>query len=357
LNRIFYQNKTTVLHRITNLLAFTLMLLLAACQTPTDESQGMEEETSQNKIPVLFDTDANNELDDQHAMAYLLYNGDVFDVKGITVNRTFNGGGVAKHKEEAERILQLSGLEDEFTVHIGADSAFEVIRSELSEPNFDGAEAVNLIIEQARAMQEDTLILLPVGKLTNIALALEKAPDIADKVRIVWLGSNYPEPGEYNQINDTAALNYLLDTEVDFEIVTVRYGKPSGTDAVRVTPSDAQQRLAGKGIEVSAPVTGRHGGTFTNFGDYAVNLFEHIDLHGDPPSRALFDMVAVAILKNPDWGETTDIPAPKLVNGEWVERPDNPRTITLWENFDAEAILEDFYETVEEPVLVGKSKR
>ena len=66
-------------------------------------------------------------------------------------------------------------------------------------------------------------------------------------------------------------------------------------------------------------------------------------------------MVAVAILKNPDWGETTEIPAPKLVNGEWVERPDNPRTIILWENFDAEAILEDFYETIEEPVLVGKS--
>jgi purine nucleosidase len=26
------------------------------------------------RIPVIFDTDANNELDDQHALAYLLFN-------------------------------------------------------------------------------------------------------------------------------------------------------------------------------------------------------------------------------------------------------------------------------------------
>jgi hypothetical protein len=37
---------------------------------------------------VILDTDANNELDDQHAIAYLLFNGQVFDVEGITVNRT-----------------------------------------------------------------------------------------------------------------------------------------------------------------------------------------------------------------------------------------------------------------------------
>ena len=48
-------------------------------------------------------------------------------------------------------------------------------------------------------------------------------------------------------------------------------------------------------------MTGRHGGAFTNFGDYSVDLFEHIDLYGDPPSRALFDMAAVAIVKNPAW--------------------------------------------------------
>lgn len=30
------------------------------------------------RISVIFDSDANNELDDQHALAYLLFNADVF---------------------------------------------------------------------------------------------------------------------------------------------------------------------------------------------------------------------------------------------------------------------------------------
>ena len=93
----------------------------------------------------------------------------------------------------------------------GADGSFDEIKSQLGRPDFDGAEAVNHIIERARATSDRRLVLLPVGKLTNIALALAKAPDIASKVRVVWLGSNYPEPGEYNQENDEPSLNYILE--------------------------------------------------------------------------------------------------------------------------------------------------
>jgi len=167
-------------------------------------------------------------------------------------------------------------------------------------------------------------------------------------VRIVWLGSNYPEPGEYNQVNDEPALNYILDSDVDFEIALVRYGEPSGTDAVRVTPEEIRQSMPGRGPVVTVPVTGRHGGTFTNFGDYSVDLFDHIDLDGDPPSRALFDMAAVAIVKNPSWATSRSIPAPMLHDGEWMERPDNDRQIVLWENFDRAAIIADFFTTMKD---------
>ena len=46
------------------------------------------------RIPVIVDTDANNELDDQHALAYVLLNGDTFDVEGVTVNATRGGGDI-----------------------------------------------------------------------------------------------------------------------------------------------------------------------------------------------------------------------------------------------------------------------
>ena len=308
----------------------------------------VSEPSASQRLRVILDTDANNELDDQHAIAYLLFNGDVFDVEGITVNRTRGGGDVLQHRVEAERVVALAGLRGRTPVYTGADGSFEEIRTTLDRPDFDGAEAVNFIIERARAAGERPLVLLPVGKLTNIALALERAPDIEPRVRIVWLGSNYPEPGEYNQENDEPALAYLLDKDVHFEIALVRYGQGTGTDAVRVTPEEIRRRMPGRGPRVSPAVPGRHGGTFTSFGDYSVSLFEHIELDGDPPSRALFDMAAVAIVKNPSWARSRTIPAPQLVDGRWVERPQNARTIVLWERFDREAILADFFATMED---------
>ncbi len=308
-------------------------------------------ETSK-KISVIFDTDANNELDDQHALAYLLFNGDVFDVRGVTVNATYNGGEIDGHYAEAERILKLSSLDEEIPLYAGANGDFNDIKDTISSEEYDGAEAVEFIIREARAATEQPLVLLPVGKLTNIALALEKAPDIKDNVRIVWLGANYPDPGEYNLENDIPSMNYVLEQDVPFEMVMVRYGKPSGSDAVKVTPEIISEKMPGLGPTVP-PIEGRHGNSFTTFGDYSISLFENIDLYGDPPGRALFDMVAVAILKNEAWGEQKMIPAPTMIDEVWVEQPDNTREVLIWENFDKELILEDFFNTMNSPVLVS----
>lgn len=323
------------------LILFTVIMM--SCTKTTERVDG--------KIRVLLDTDANNELDDQHAIAYMLMNGDVFDTDGITVNRTRNGGDINEQAAEAERVVALCGLAG-IPVYKGADGSFAEIKDDLNEPAFDGAEAVNYIIEKAHENAGDKLVLLPVGKLTNIALALAKDPSIAEKVRIVWLGSNYPDPGEYNQDNDEGALNAILDIDVPFEIALVRGGKPSGTAAVRVTPEEIQEHMPGAGPNVTEPVFGRHGGEFITFGDYSVNLFSHSHMHGDPPGRSLFDMAAVAIVKNPDWAEAVEIPAPILVDGTWRDRPENPRKIILWENFDRDAIIADFFATMVDYVMV-----
>ncbi len=74
------------------------------------------------------------------------------------------------------------------------------------------------------------------------------------------------------------------------------------------------------------------------------------------PSRPLFDMVALAILKNDGWGETKSIPAPILIDNLWVDRENNKRKILLWENFDKENILNDFYKTMQNPILVTTTK-
>lgn len=299
------------------------------------------------KLSVIFDTDANNELDDQHALAYLFSNQNFFDIRAVTVNATRSGGDIQGHFDEAARIMQLFNVRQNIPLLKGANKSYLDIRDDLNNPEFDGFEAVDFIISEANKSTEEKLVVIAVGKLTTMALALKKDPTIASKIRLIWLGANYPEPGEYNLDNDIPSMNFILETTIEFEMVTVRYGKPSGTDAVKVTQEEVNKNMPGLGPIIETPITGRHGGSFDNFGDYSINLFSKIELHGNPPARSLFDMAAVAIVKNPNWAQSSIIPCPVMVDSKWIDQPENTRKITIWENFDVNSILADFYDSLE----------
>jgi len=294
---------------------------------------------------VLIDTDANNELDDQHALAYALLSGEAFRVEGITVNRTDNGGDVAAQMQEARRVVRLTGLGGQMPLRRGASGTYDDIAPTVDRSDFDGAEAVNLIIERAHAETDRPLVVIAIGKLTNVALALEKDPSIAEEIRVVWLGSNFPESGEYNLENDPSAVNPVIDSGVPFEIAVVRYGRSTGTHAVQTFESEIRAVMPGLGPEVASPVTGRHGGRHTTFGDYSVALFDHID----PDARALYDVAAVSVVKNPSWATRRPVGAYRLADGEWVEQESGPGLV-IWELFYGPKILQDVFDTLRSPV-------
>jgi hypothetical protein len=64
-------------------------------------------------------------------------------------------------------------------------------------------------------------------------------------------------------------------------------------------------------------------------------------------------MAAVAIVKSSRWAEKRTLPAPLLVDNKWQERPNNRRQIVVWENFDRQAIISDFYRRMKNYVLAG----
>lgn len=321
-------------------------LFALGCGESTD-SADRSSERSVERTPIIIDSDANNELDDQHAIAYALLNGDVFDVKGITVNRTSSGGSIEEQAAEARRVVELCGLSSEIPVHEGASATYREIVSNVDRANFDGNEAVDFIIEQAHAVEDQRLVLIPIGKLTNIALALEKDPSIASKIRIVWLGSNFPDPGEYNLENDTSAVNPVIASDAPFEIAVVRYNRSSGTAAVQAFLPEIKDRMPDQGPHVESPVEGRHGGTFTNFGDYSVDLFTHVGQH----ARALYDVAAVAVVKNPAWAERRNVGPYRLEDGRWIEK-DQGNDLVIWELFYTSKIIEDFYRSISAPTPV-----
>lgn len=71
--------------------------------------------------------------------------------------------------------------------------------------------AVDFVIETLRHEPEGSVTLVPVGPLTNIAMALRLAPDIAPRIaRIVLMGGAYFEVGN---ITPTAEFNIFVDPE------------------------------------------------------------------------------------------------------------------------------------------------
>jgi len=317
----------------------------------SDEDDNVDDTNSgmggnNQKFNIIFDTDTNNELDDQHALAYLLSNGDFFNLEAITVNATSLGGDINRHFDEALRILKLYNLENRINIFKGANGRFENIEQNWNPNNFDGIAAADIMIE--KTLEKETLI-VAVGKLTNVALALRKDPSLANRTRVIWLGSNYPSSGEYNLENDTSSVNYVIESGVPLEIVTVRLGTSlPGSSEVFVSVNKIRDIMPGLGPRATSSVTGRDGGQFMHFGDYSINLFDNIGKE----IRSLFDLVALSILKNPAWGNQESIPAPILVNGNWVDRPDNNREITIWGDFNSDLILEDFFESIENYSLV-----
>ena len=303
------------------------VLILFSCTSETD------------KIPIILDTDANNELDDQHAIAYMIYNDDVFDIRGITTNKTWSGGPVEEHSKEARRIVHLCNADDRIQVISGANGNYNTLKDSLDNPVYDGQKAVEFIIQQAHTMTTGKkLVLIPVGKITNIALALKKDPSIIPKVKIVWLGSNWPGPGEYNMENDTFAVNPVIESGVEMWVCTV----DGGTREVKTTRAEITTRLKGKGIKVE-PVEGRHGGSFDKLGDYLVNLWENVR----EETRSLFDMANVATVKNPQWAEDTLVYGPRLINGQWTSDASARDSVRFFRNYDVTSVINDFWQTME----------
>ena len=59
-----------------------------------------------DRIPILVDSDANNDSTTSTPIAYAVFNSDAFDLVGVTVNNTPLGDGIEGQYNEAKRILQ-----------------------------------------------------------------------------------------------------------------------------------------------------------------------------------------------------------------------------------------------------------
>lgn len=171
---------------------------------------------------IIIDTDPGQ--DDAVAILLALASPEEIEVLGITA--VAGNVPLKLTARNARMVCELAGRTD-IPVFSGCDRplAHSLVTAEhvhgktgldgpdLPEPTMPLAEghAVDFLIDTLRAHPPGTVTLCPLGPLTNIATALQKAPDIAARVQeIVLMGGAYFEVGN---ITPAAEFNIHVDPE------------------------------------------------------------------------------------------------------------------------------------------------
>lgn len=178
------------------------------------------------KQKLIIDTDPGQ--DDAVAILLALASPEL-DLLGIT---TVAGNvPLVLTQENARKICDLAGRTD-MPVFAGANAPLErpLVTAEHvhGRTGLDGPvlpppvtplqdrHAVDFLIETIRTEDADSVTIAPVGPLTNIAMALRQAPDIAARIQqIVLMGGGYFEGGN---ITPAAEFNIYVDPEAAAEV-------------------------------------------------------------------------------------------------------------------------------------------
>lgn len=62
---------------------------------------------------------------------------------------------------------------------------------------------------------------MSIGCLTNVALAIKKAPEIINHIEVIWLGTNFlfGPNSDFNFIQDVEAVKIVFKSEVKLTII------------------------------------------------------------------------------------------------------------------------------------------
>ncbi len=255
--------------------------------------------------PIVFDTDPGH--DDAFA---LLVAARAPELKLLAVTSVAGNQTLDKTTLNARRVMTMAGLRD---VPVAAGMASPLLRALHTVPHIHGVSgldgydfgppevelapehAVDLMIRVVGESPEP-VTLVPVGPLTNVAMALLRAPEIKDQVaRIVLMGGaaelgNVTPAAEFNIYVDPEAAAIVFGAGIPITMVGL-----DATHKARVRPAE-RERIRNLGNPVGQMVAE----LMIWYGQF------HRRKYGwdDPP---VHDALAVAAVIRPDLIETRHV--------------------------------------------------
>lgn len=288
-------------------------------------------EVPYERIRVVLDTDAYNEIDDQFAIVYSVLSPERMQLEAIYAAPFMNArsvsaaDGMEKSFEEIERLLRFLKADDRIPAYRGSLEFLKDAAEPVATP------AVADLIWRARDRERGPLYVMAIGAITNVASALLLAPDIIDNVVVVWLGGHsehWLHNHEFNLRQDTDAVRAVLQCGV----ALWRMPCVPVADHLLMTTYELEAYLQGKG----------------ELADYLCQIFREYREHDGAWSKVIWDISVVAWLLNSDWVPSALAPRPALSLKDslaWDCGHAGPgmRTATM---VDRDAIFTDFFEKV-----------
>jgi inosine-uridine nucleoside N-ribohydrolase len=229
-----------------------------------------------------------------------------------------------KSYDEICRLLHLLGRSPEHFALKGATGWLErADRPQLSPAVMD-------LVSRASHRQDDPLYVVAIGAITNVASALIKEPQIANRLVVVWLAGHasfWHTASEFNLIGDPIASRLILDSGVPLVLVPCH----PVAKLLLTTQAEMDHFVRGKGP----------------LGDYLYDIYSGYYTDHYARSKALWDLGPVAWLVNPDWVETTLTPSPILTSERTWSHDSGRHLIREARNLHRDAVYADLFRKLE----------
>ncbi|MGQ9622990.1 MAG: nucleoside hydrolase [Candidatus Caldatribacteriaceae bacterium] len=281
--------------------------------------------TPENPRQVIINTDAHNEIDDQMAIVHALLSSEL-KVEGIIAAHY----GTHTHEDSMERSYReiehlLNLLDMRGGVRVLKGSHLPLEKSDTPQKS-EGAE---FIVECAKSSPEPLYVAF-LGPLTDMASAYLLAPEIAEKVVVLWIGGGWWPTGgpEFNAFNDWIAADVVFSSKLPL----IQYPR-STYRMMRVGVAEMERFVLGKGA----------------IGDYLVSLFKTWRIETPKPrtSWVYGDSPAIGTLINPEWGYYLELPAPRVNPDLSYRHESTQRIIEVCVEVAAGEIFNDFFSKLE----------
>jgi len=277
-------------------------------------------------LDMVLDTDTYNEVDDQFALCYSLLSQERLNVMAVYAAPFFNDrssgpmDGMEKSYDEIVRLLGKMGRSADGFAYKGSGSYLPDEHTPVLSP------AAEDLVNKARAQREGLLYVVAIGAITNVASAILMAPDIVERIYVVWLGGqrlSANSAAEFNLSQDVAAARVVYGSGCPMACV------PCGGVASHMlaTPAELREHIGGKNALC----------------DDLIALFSAYSEDHFGWAKEIWDIAAVAYLVNPAFSRAYLEPSPILSYENKYSRDTSRHPVYVVEWLDRNAIFRDMY--------------